>query len=220
MLVTLTDPAWRVPVVARRHTSDLAAFRAVSDGAHRVELPAGPELIIDLGANVGYVSVDFASRYPGTRVLAVEPHPANVEILRLNVRSLPEVDVIEAAAWPRPGTLVLEDPGKGFWGYRVRESGAGRGTVRAVTIPELLSEAGAETIDLLKVDIEGSELELFSGDVDWLARVRVLAIELHDHFRPGCREALEAALGRTRATFHDESRGGLTVFRRADPFAA
>jgi len=152
-------------------------------------------------------------------VLAVEPHPGNAAILRRNVRALPEVEVIEAAIWPHSGALALEDPGKGFWGFRVHEPGATDGTVRAVTIPQLLSHAGAETIDLLKVDIEGSELELFSGDVEWLERVDVLAIELHDHFRPGCREALEAALERTRATFYHDSRPGLTVLRRSDPMA-
>jgi hypothetical protein len=49
--------------------------------------------------------------------------------------------------------------------------------------------------------------------------VEVLAIELHDRFRPGCREALDAALARTGATYREESRGELTVFARVDGVA-
>jgi FkbM family methyltransferase len=218
-LVTLTSPSWRVPVVARSGTSDLAAFRYVSAGAYELELPHPPRLIIDLGANVGFASVDFASRYPGSTVLAVEPHPDNVTLLRRNVRSLSQVDVIEGAAWPHPGQLVLEDPGKGFWGFRVSEPSGEGGAVPAVTIPQLLARAGAESIDLLKVDIEGSEVELFSEDTEWLGHVRVVAIELHDRFRPGCRAAVDAALWRTGATFHEQSRDELTVFSRADVVA-
>ena len=64
-------------------------------------------------------------------------------------------------------------------------------------------------IDLLKVDIEGAEKEVF-GTCDWIGSVRCLVIELHDRFKPGCREAVSSA---TRGFSKFES-GETTLFLR------
>jgi hypothetical protein len=125
--------------------------------------------------------------------------------MRKNVSRLKRVDVVEAAAWPRPARLTLVDPGKGFWGMRVTEDAAGE--VAAVTIPELLDRAGADRIDILKIDIEGAEAELFSENTAWLGRVGVLVLELHDRFVPGCRAALDGAIERSGVRFHELQRG-------------
>ena len=75
-----------------------------------------------------------------------------------------------------------------------------------------LRQSSADKIDLLKLDIEGAELELFSCGSDvWLGHVRLLVLELHDRFRPGCAQALyTAANGRP---FTQEIRGE-TLFIR------
>jgi len=214
-LVRLAVPGTQHSVLARVEGSDLAAFRHVFGGAYELELPQEPRLIFDLGANVGYASVYFALRHPGARVLAVEPVPANAALLRRNVASLPRVEVVEGAAWPRSGRLELADPGKGYWGMRVHAAGDG-GAVRAVTIKELLADAGASRVDLIKIDIEGSELELFSENTEWVAGVGMLVLELHDRFRPGCREALDLALARSGVRFRELHRGEDVVFVRDD----
>jgi hypothetical protein len=66
--------------------------------------------------------------------------------------------------------------------------------VRGITIGTLLREQDLSRIDLLKVDIEGAERELFEGDTGWLAVTRTVLIELHDHTRPGCEEAFLRAV--------------------------
>lgn len=215
-LVTLYPPGAEHHVFARAATSDLAAFEHVFGGAYALELPLEPRVIFDFGANVGYASVFFALRYPGTRVVAVEPEPSNAALLRRNVASLPAVEVIEAAVWPHPGSLVLEDPGKGRWGFRVREGVNGSGAVRAVSVPELMERAGVPFVDLVKIDIEGSEVELFSGQTNWLDHVGALVIELHDRFRPGCRDAIDRALAAATPRFREASRGEDVIFVRDD----
>ena len=56
---------------------------------------------------------------------------------------------------------------------------------------------GFENIDLLKLDIEGAEREIFgTGDLDWMNRTRAIIIELHDRFRPGCEAAFLSAAKR------------------------
>ena len=98
---------------------------------------------------------------------------------------------------------------------RVHAAGDG-GVVRAVTVKELLEHAGASRVDLVKIDIEGSELELFSENTDWVASVGMLVLELHDRFRPGCREALDRALARSGVHFRESHRGEDVVFVRDD----
>jgi hypothetical protein len=56
----------------------------------------------------------------------------------------------------------------------------------------LMREVGIETVDILKVDIEGAERDVFST-CDWMDKVKLLAIELHDRVRPGCSDAVNAA---------------------------
>jgi len=47
--------------------------------------------------------------------------------------------------------------------------------------------------DLLKVDIEGSEKSMFEHCDAWIDRVRMIVVELHDRFMPGCQSAFESA---------------------------
>jgi FkbM family methyltransferase len=212
-LIELSVPQTTHTVYARPETSDLASFEGVFGDAWAVDLPTEPRLVFDLGANVGYTSVYFALRWPGARVVAVEPVPSNVALLRRNVSAFPQIDVVEGGAWPRPGRLAVEDAGKGYWGMRVREA-RDSGRVRAVTIPELMERAGADWIDFVKIDIEGSELELFSDETEWLGAVGALMLELHDRYRPGCRDAVERAIARSGVAFRALYQGGDVVLIR------
>ena len=96
---------------------------------------------------------------------------------------------------------------------RVQAAGKG-GKVRAVTIEELLKRTNADWVDLAKVDIEGSERELFSENTGWLERVGALVLELHDRFRPGCRGALDDAIARSGVRFREFHKGEDVVFLR------
>ena len=58
---------------------------------------------------------------------------------------------------------------------------------------DIIVDFNRAQIDVLKMDIEGAEVEVLSGDSSWVDDVRTLIIELHDRFRPGCSEALEKA---------------------------
>jgi hypothetical protein len=67
--------------------------------------------------------------------------------------------------------------------------------------------ADADRIDILKLDIEGAELEIFSGPCEWLSKVAILLIELHDRVAPGCSLTFYSALARYDFT---EIKRGLT----------
>ncbi len=74
-----------------------------------------------------------------------------------------------------------------------------------------MEQMGLEHIDVLKIDIEGSEIEVLRSAPSWIEHVGVILIELHDRFRPGCTQALDRALA--DYTCERSSRGVTTVVR-------
>ncbi|WP_341675479.1 FkbM family methyltransferase [Niveibacterium sp. SC-1] len=158
------------------------------------ELELGsPGFVIDAGAHIGLAAVYFASRYPQAVVVAIEPEPSNFELLLRNVRAHDNIRPLRAGLWSRKTHLRIENPGVETWSFRVVEDASGQG-IPAVGIADLMSEFALPRIDVLKMDIEGSEVEVLRDAPAWLDAVGALVIELHDRFRPGCTEALEAAL--------------------------
>lgn len=184
------------PVWVRPGTSDVDVFDQIFiSEAYNLPftIPAG--LILDLGANVGYASVYLAKRYPNARIVAVEPDPSNFRALVRNTEPYPNVIAMEAAIWPRAEQVAVDNSGPA-WAHQVTTKGtAGMPSVDGITIDDVLARwGGGAPIDLLKIDIEGAEKELFSVPCDsWLARTRIMVIELHDHMIPGCEQALERA---------------------------
>ena len=161
---------------------------------------SSPRWIIDAGANVGYATRWFAERYPGANVIAIEPERANVDLLRSNTYGLANVHIVEGALAATSERRSFADSGLGPWAFRVGDaaSTADRlvGEVDCVTIDELLERFGIERIDLLKIDIEGSELEVLADSAAWMPKVEALAVELHDRYRPGCtRSFIDATTG-------------------------
>jgi FkbM family methyltransferase len=140
--------------------------------------------VIDLGANIGLASALFLSLWPKAKVVAVEPDPDNYALMQKNLAPFGErARCVKGAVWPTSGSVALDKSAgdRKEWAVAVQE-GSG---VRAYDMHELVAMAG-KPVDLLKVDIEGSEKPLFSGDTSWLAVVRNLSIELHGK---ECREA-------------------------------
>ena len=86
-------------------------------------------------------------------------------------------------------------------------------TVRSFTLKEIMDKYNSSTIDLLKVDIEGAEKELFSSNYEyWLPRTKVLIIETHDRLKQGCSKSIFAALA--SYNFSLDIKGNTLIFHR------
>jgi FkbM family methyltransferase len=181
-------------------SSDLDVFNQIfasDEYASMRDIPS-PQLILDLGANVGYSSVYFLSCYPTATILAVEPDPGNFEQCRRNLAPFGDrARVVLGAVWSKRTKLKISRGifGDGReWANQVCECNGNEdeATVDAWDVPSLLQLAGGKQIDLLKVDIERSELEVFSDScTSWLPKVRNISIELHG---PDCRKVFLSAL--------------------------
>ena len=157
-------------------------------------------------------SIYFAQRYPDAKIIAVEAEASNFSVLVRNVQPYPAIIPVHAALWNRDGQISVREPNPatgahGKWGYVTQEGPGPR--VRAVTMRTLMREMRVQAIDLVKIDIEGAEQEVFE-DHQWLAGTGCLMIELHDRFRPGCLEAVEPAM---RGFTHTQ-RGETTFYIR------
>jgi len=190
------------PLRIRPRTSDKYCFEQIFlDEIYQLPIDVSPRAIVDCGANVGYASVYFANRYPQARIVSVEPEHSNFKALVANTSAYPNILPVEAAIWDSPGRLAI-DSSESAWESRVSTPGNGLlTTVVAVTIEDIFALCPASAVDLVKIDIEGAEKEVFSsGDRSWLGEVQVLMVELHDRIRSGCTEAFEQALEGQRFT--------------------
>ncbi len=215
------------PVFVRAGTSDPVVFRQIFIEREYAPLDGlvAPELVIDCGANVGYSSVYFLSRFPSCRLVAVEPDPANFASLVRNLAAFgPRATAVRAGVWSRPARLAIRPGGyrgDAHWARQVVETAADDPAgFDAVDLPTLLARSGAARISLLKMDIEGAEAEVFAGDcAGVLAVVDALAIELHDDtvFGPATPVFDRAVAG---LPFARSRSGELTVLVRTDRPAA
>ncbi len=150
------------------------------------ESEPGVRTVLDVGSNIGLSALYFLTRNPGCECLLYEPVPRNVERLRLNLAGHEErYTLFEAAvaAAAGPVSFGVEDTG--------RYGGIGVATGRtielsSVGINEVLHDALAkhERIDVLKIDTEGTELELLAAvRPELLGRVRAVYLETSE--RPG-----------------------------------
>ncbi|MGH7945789.1 MAG: FkbM family methyltransferase [Opitutaceae bacterium] len=205
-LPQLPHPLW-----VRPGSSDAATFDEVFV-AHEYDLPFSdfsPGHILDLGANVGCASVLFASRWPAASILAVEPEARNLILLKRNTGPYPKINALQAAVWSRPARLAVANPDDDANAFRMIEAPGDSG-IPAFTISQLIDRLGCRRLDLLKMDVEGAEAEILRGAEEWLDRVNVMIVELHDRLVPGCGEALSAALHGRR--FRQEIMGQNLVF--------
>ena len=209
----------------RPGTSDIPVYLAIFvTGEYDLlsNLPA-VNTIIDLGANTGLSAAWFSRIYPDATIIALEPEAGNYRMLELNVQGLRNVEPLHAAIWSHDTELEIDSTENGVrrddWAFRSREVGQGGDRVRALSIATLLANYQIETVDILKVDIEGAEVELFAANpANWLPRVKYLVVETHERFRPGSDTIVTRAMAATHAELeqHSEDR----IFIRRDLISA
>lgn len=150
-------------------------------------------LIIDCGANIGASVLWFSARYPEAHIIAVEPAPDNFTMLQTNCAGV-DADLKNAGIGPVQGNAHLTDAGWGTMAYRTSyesvappDPSLDASSIAMVTIASLLqSKPDSKYIPfLLKIDIEGGEGSLFSGDCSAMKRFPLIIMEPHDWMYPG-----------------------------------
>jgi FkbM family methyltransferase len=144
--------------------------------------------IIDAGANIGDETLRFRHFHSEAFIVALEPEEGNHRMLLRNIGQDERVAVIQAGLWSHQCSLsVVAGEQNHNEAFQVREAAASEtGTISAVSVRSLMDRFGYADVDILKMDIEGAEYQVFSEYFEsWIDRVKVFIFECPDHDHPG-----------------------------------
>lgn len=140
--------------------------------------PAPGALVVDLGANSGLFTLLCARA--GADVIAVEAQSGFQELIARHLVAndcADRVRIVHGLVGAGTGVFARADRLRGASHYRLPPPRIG--------MAGLVESLGARRVDLLKIDIEGSEFGLLEGEPDWLRRIRRISMEVHpEHGSP------------------------------------
>ncbi len=178
----------RYTLLVRGGTLDAAIFEQVlcEGSEYRLPVKTEPEVIFDVGANIGAAAVYFAARYPNARIYCFEPLPENVELLRRNVAPFGDrVTVVPMGLGEQAGSFPyqMSDDPMNFGGGTFYQIGCRAGEtidLPVTTLSAFCREHHIDRIDVMKIDTEGAERSVLAGaPPELLAEIDVVLGELH-----------------------------------------
>jgi len=148
------------------------------------KLATKADTILDLGSHVGVFACTAAAANPRAKVVAVEAFGRNATMLAKNASSFPNLNPVHAAIGVTPGKKVFRVSPITGGGYLEEASGDALSTpgtrdqsgdsfiVEAMTLAELCEREQMESVDLMKMDVEGLEHALLTGQEEFWTRWR------------------------------------------------
>jgi FkbM family methyltransferase len=193
-LSRISWPGIKFPLFVRVPSSDVLIFQNIFIRRdYDFDVKRTPEIIVDAGANIGFASIYFANKFPDAKIIAIEPEESNLVILKKNIAPYKNIILVGKALWHENKTINLVDPGSGKWGFMTQAKGGveekfGKTVheVQGATVDTIMKEQGIGHIDILKIDIEGAEREIFKDPSAWIEKADALIVELHERKKPGC----------------------------------
>jgi FkbM family methyltransferase len=161
--------------------SFLSAYREIFiRNIYKFPSPRSDPHIIDCGANIGVSVLYFKKLYPDAKIVAFEADPKIYAYLKKNIElaKLGGVELVNRAVWTEETTVT-------FW-----SEGADAGRIETGTEPGLLSVPTVrfsdylknENIDMLKMDIEGAEVEVLQSCRKYLHKISCCFVEFHSFY--------------------------------------
>jgi FkbM family methyltransferase len=195
------------------------------------EIVRDGDVVVDVGAYVGYFARFVLDTAPGAHVISLEPMPSNNAALVDNVGD--EVTVERLALADRNGPLTIYDFGDDASAchsiYDLGVDDAAPVEVEAVTLDELLRRHSLSNVRLLKLDCQGAEYDALTATPESvLRRIDYLSIEVHDGIaKSGAglgrvphaherQDELYRHLGRTHVRIEGGRRSSVQVWARRD----
>ena len=140
------------------------------------------DTLLDIGANIGYVSACFLNNVPDSKTIAVEPQPQILDLLQHNLKQFgsDRYQVVPVALSDTDGDGWLEicDYNRGA-SKLVAERGSRSTSVGLWSAAELFSNLAK--VDLIKIDVEGHEEEILRSCANALKQLKPRAIVFEEH---------------------------------------
>ncbi|TQI71528.1 FkbM family methyltransferase [Gramella sp. Hel_I_59] len=193
--------------IRRDPSSDLDVFQqiffwseylpVVKSYKNHFKFPGGKVLnIIDAGGNIGLTSLFFLKIFKNCNIICLEPDIGNYEVLNYNLPKNKNVSLLNAALWSSNSKVEIINDFRDRldWARRVKEINHEKG-IPAFSVNQLMKDFNWSVIDILKIDIEGAEKEVFTSkdaDLSFLQFTKCIAMEIHDEFN--CRSEINKIL--------------------------
>jgi FkbM family methyltransferase len=138
------------------------------------------DVLLDIGANVGYISACFLKNVPNSSVIAVEPQPGILDLLKSNLGQFGRSQVYPYALGDRndEASIKIDTFNKGA--SRV-VSGGGDHKIEMRSADRMFAELDIKHVDIVKLDVEGSEESILRSLLPQLKRPRPRAIIFENH---------------------------------------
>jgi FkbM family methyltransferase len=179
----------------------IAADRTYEPGLTELFTMLREGTVVDVGANVGFMSVRAARRLPpGSQVLAIEPHPVRFDCLRHNIEAnglSAVVTCLNCALGAEDGEVTIHDPHPSLGPHPLDVSTQALGgrsyRVLQRSLDGVVDELGLAAVRLVKIDVEGYEPQVLRGMRNLLGAdlAPMVAFEARgSDFLAACRRAL------------------------------
>ena len=147
-----------------------------------------PRIILDIGSNIGASILYFHQQFPDAKIFGFEPHPDTFRVLEKNVADLNGVKVFNYGLGAANQRMAINADDVNFGAFNTRGVFKDRGFPAAPVecevrrLDDVLRELGIAQVDLIKIDCEGAEADVFSALSDEiLNRCQWIVGEFHDH---------------------------------------
>ncbi len=146
--------------------------------------------LMDIGANIGLTSFYLHDFFDSLKIICIEPDEHNFDVLNKNLSHIynENLTTIKAALWYKQERLSSDNSFRDGKEWSLTFSAgeeSNTDNIRGITFNELIIDLNLETIDILKIDIEGAERFIFDkklNDLSFLNRTKIIALEIHDEF--------------------------------------
>jgi len=159
------------------------------------QFPAKDDLlIVDLGANEGYFTLGVKEKVPKSKIICVEPNPSAFKTLKKNIKAnnLKNVILVNKAVTSKKGKISFEilmgattvsglKIKRGDW---FDQGDIRKIDVQSTTLTGLYKKYKLKKIDLLKLDIQGVEMDVLRSGKEVLPNVKKIVVEYHNFMNP------------------------------------
>ncbi len=170
-------------VFLRTYAGDISIFYEIFlYKAYKLPEPilANATFVIDAGAHVGLASLFFLSCSTQGKIISIEPDAENYSILQKNLEGFIQsgkLVSVNAALDNKDGVLNIS---RSQFSYNTKVGNNSDGEkVTAVSLNSIIALYNIKSIDILKIDVEGSEQRIFSENIEWLDHIKNIILETH-----------------------------------------
>jgi len=147
-----------------------------------------PEIILDIGSNIGTSILFFHQQFPAAKIFGFEPHPETFRILEKNVAGLPGIEVFNYALGAANGAVSVPFDGADFSRFTLAKNPGGEWSgplsptaCQVKHAGEVVQNLGLTNVDLIKIDCEGAEYDVLTALPPGLVQqCKWIVGEMHD----------------------------------------